>query len=109
MKTALAPVLLLLPLLATAQVQRSADYLAKMDRNGDGKVALDEYLAWMGYAFERMDRNHDGVLSADEQPGGKGKPITLADHRARLTERFHRQDANNDGVLDARELAAPPR
>lgn len=109
MKTALAPVLLLLPLLATAQVQRSADYLAKMDRNGDGKVALDEYLAWMGYAFERMDRNHDGVLSADEQPGGKGKPITLEAHRMQLSERFRKQDLNHDGTLSARELAAPPQ
>ncbi len=92
----------------SAQVQGTADYLARMDADGDGRVSLDEYLAWMGYAFDRMDRNGDGVLSADEQPGGKGAPLTREAHRQRLVERFHRQDANRDGHLDARELAAPP-
>lgn len=92
-----------------AQVSATGDYLELMDTDGDGRVSLDEYLAWMAYAFERMDRNGDGVLSADELPGGKGRPVGLSEHRARLTDRFNRQDANADGFLDARELAAPPR
>ena len=108
MKTVLLA-LLLLPLAATAQVQRSSDYLAKMDRDGDGRVSLAEYLDWMSYAFERMDRNGDGVLAADEQPGNRGIAITREQHRAQLTERFRKQDSNRDGFLDARELAAPPR
>nr|WP_275672382.1 hypothetical protein [Thermomonas alba] len=100
----------LLPLAAGAQqVQRTSDYLARMDADGDGRVSLEEYLAWMGYAFDRMDRDHDGVLQADELPGGKGRALTRQAHRAQLAERFHRQDANHDGYLDARELAAPPR
>ena len=94
---------------AAAQVERTADYLARMDSDGDGRVSQSEYLAWMGYAFERMDRDGDGVLSPSEQPGGKGRPIRLEEHRQRLAERFTRQDANGDGYLDARELAAPPR
>jgi hypothetical protein len=49
------------------------------------------------------------VLSAAEQPGGRGKPLSLAEHRARLAERFAKQDANRDGFLSAKELAAPPR
>ncbi|KAF1693676.1 hypothetical protein CSC62_12945 [Pseudoxanthomonas jiangsuensis] len=93
---------------ALAQVERTGDYLAKMDTDGDGRVSQAEYVAWMGYAFERMDRDGDGVLSAEEQPGGKGRPIGLDAHRQRLAERFKRQDANGDGWLDARELAAPP-
>lgn len=92
-----------------AQVQRAGDYLARMDTDGDGRVALSEYLDWMGYAFARMDRDRDGVLSAAEQPGGRGAPLTRQAHRVQLTARFHRQDANRDGFLDARELAAPPR
>lgn len=93
---------------ASAQVEWTGDYLARMDADHDGRVSLDEYVDWMGYAFARMDRDGDGVLAADEQPGGKGPPITLEAHRQRLIERFRRQDANGDGWLDARELAAPP-
>ena len=94
---------------AVAQVRGTPEYLARMDRDGDGRVSLDEYVDWMSYAFDRMDRNRDGVLTADELPGGRGKPVTREQHRARLAERFRKQDANHDGWLDAKELAAPPR
>lgn len=77
--------LLAAPMALPAQVQRADDYLARMDRDGDG------------------------VLSAAEQPGGRGEAITREAHRALLAARFHRQDANRDGFLDARELSAPPR
>ena len=98
-----------LPMAASAQVQRTGDYLSKMDTDGDGKVSLAEYQDWLGYAFHGMDRNRDGVLSPAEQPGGRGAPLTLAEHRARIAERFRKQDANRDGFLNARELAAPPQ
>ncbi len=98
-----------LPLLAQAQVRASNDYLQRMDGDGDGRISLTEYQAWMGYAFERMDRNGDGVLGASELPGGRGGPVSLAAHRESLAAAFRRQDTNRDGVLDARELAAPPR
>lgn len=94
---------------ATAQVQRTSDYLSKMDSNGDGKVSVGEYQDWMSYAFDAMDRDHDGVLATAEQPGGRGKPISRSEHRARLAERFRKQDLNHDGFLSARELAAPPQ
>lgn len=93
---------------ASAQVQSAGDYLARMDQDHDGRVSLDEYLDWMGYAFQRMDRNGDGVLDASEPPGGRGQPISREQHRADLTAAFRRQDRNGDGWLDARELAAPP-
>ena len=98
-----------LPLAAQAQVQKTSEYLSKMDRDGDGRVSPAEYQDWMSYAFDAMDRDHDGVLTAVEQPGGRGKPMTRTEHRARLAERFKRQDANRDGYLNARELAAPPQ
>ena len=94
---------------ASAQVQRTSDYLSKMDTDGDGRVSLAEYKDWMSYAFDAMDRNHDGVLMPDEQPGGRGKPVNRGGHRARLAERFAKQDLNHDGFLSARELAAPPQ
>ncbi|PBJ84518.1 hypothetical protein CMZ84_05325 [Lysobacteraceae bacterium NML93-0399] len=94
---------------AAAQVNATRDYLAQMDTDGDGRVSLAEYQAWMGYAFDRMDRNGDGVLTADELPGGKGGPVTRAQYMARLAATFNRQDTNRDGYLDVRELAAPPQ
>jgi Ca2+-binding EF-hand superfamily protein len=94
---------------ASDAVETTGGYLQRMDSDGDGRVSLAEYQAWMGYAFSAMDRNGDGVLSADELPGGRGKPITHAAHLQQLAQRFARQDANGDGWLSARELAAPPQ
>lgn len=94
---------------AAAQVTDSGEYLKRMDTDGDGRVSLAEYLAWMSYAFDQRDRNGDGVLSADELPGGRGKPVTREEHIATLTARFKKQDANGDGWLSAKELLAPPR
>ena len=93
----------------SSRVETTGDYLQRMDTDGDGRVSLDEYLAWMSYAFDAMDRDGDSVLSAAEQPGGKGKPLTRSEHHARLSERFKRQDANRDGFLSATELASPPQ
>ena len=94
---------------ANAQLQRTGDYLSKMDVDRDGRVSLVEYQDWLSYAFDGMDRDGDGVLSTAEQPGGRGKPLSRAEHRARLAERFRKQDGNRDGFLSAKELAAPPQ
>ncbi|MFT4246868.1 MAG: EF-hand domain-containing protein [Pseudomonas sp.] len=109
------PALLWLPLAlvlarpAAAQVADTDDYLRRIDRDGDGRIGLDEYLDWMSHGFDQRDRDHDGVLDATELPGGRGNPVTRARHRAALAERFSRQDADGDGYLSARELQAPPR
>ncbi|WP_245622637.1 hypothetical protein [Pseudoxanthomonas dokdonensis] len=97
-----------LPMAASAQVSATSDYLARMDRDGDGRVSLSEYQQWMSYAFDARDADGDGVLAAAELPGGKGAPISRASHLQILAQRFQRQDANRDGYLSARELAAPP-
>lgn len=94
---------------AHAQVRDTGQYLSHMDANGDGRVSLDEYLAWMLESFDAMDRNRDGVLDASEHPGAARRPIRREDYRANLVEGFRRQDRNGDGYLDARELAAPPQ
>ncbi len=94
---------------ASAQVTATSEYLARMDSDRDGRVALVEYQDWLTYGFDAMDRNRDGVLSSSELPGGRGKPVTRIEHRAKLAATFLRQDANRDGSLSAKELAAPPR
>lgn len=109
MRRLLCTALLLGSAVAQAQVADTGTYLQRMDTDADGKVSVDEYVAWMMYAFDRMDRDGDGVLSSDELPGGKGKPITREQQRQTIVERFHKQDANKDGFLSAKELAAPPR
>lgn len=108
-KVVLACALFACALSAMGQVQRTSEYLSKMDTDGDGKVSLTEYQDWMSYAFDAMDRNHDGVLAPSEQPGGRGKPVSRSEHRTRLAERFRKQDLNRDGFLSVRELAAPPQ
>jgi len=90
-------------------VDSTGSYLQRMDRDGDGRVSLDEYLAWMSYAFDARDTDHDGVLSPAELPGGRGKAISRVQHQATLTARFRKQDSNGDGYLSARELVAPPQ
>ncbi|WP_460760219.1 EF-hand domain-containing protein [Lysobacter fragariae] len=98
-----------LPAISLAQVTAADQYLSRMDVDRDSRVALTEYQAWMGYAFEHMDTNHDGLLTANELPGGRGRTVSLAEHRETLAAAFRRQDANGDGFLSAKELAAPPR
>ena len=109
MRLPLALLACVLPASASAQMQRSGDYLSKMDADRDGRVSLGEYQDWLSYAFDGMDANRDGVLSPAEQPGGRGAALTRVEHRARLAERFRKQDANRDGFLSVKELAAPPR
>lgn len=105
----LALAALLVPLVASAQVDASGEYLARMDADRDGRVSLVEYQDWLSYAFDAMDKDRDGILSPREQPGGRGAALTRVQHRERLETTFRRQDSNGDGFLSARELAAPPR
>ena len=58
-----------LPMLANAQVQRTGDYLSKMDRDGDGKVSLAEFTTahpGKDSKFADMDANKDGFIDAAE-------------------------------------------
>src|SRR3546814_9871159 len=107
MAWSVALVLLTIPLATSAQVQRTGDYLQRMDTDADGRVSLVEYQHWMGYAFERMDRDGDGVLVPAELPGGRGRTVHLADHREALAAAFRRQDATGDGESGREHVGTP--
>jgi len=84
------------------------DYLQRMDTDGDSRISLAEYTAYMMQGFDRLDVDGNGGLEGDELPPG-ARRVTRADYAASLKAAFARQDTNHDGYLDARELARPPR
>ena len=44
----------------------------QFDRDGDGKLTLDEYKAPLTMLVTRMDQNGDGVLNKDDRMGRRG-------------------------------------
>ncbi|TNJ33556.1 hypothetical protein E1B00_09385 [Arenimonas terrae] len=85
------------------------DYFSKVDRDGDGRVSLPEFLERMSFAFRQMDVNRNDVLEPHEQHIPDAPTITLAQHHERFTAQFTRQDADGNGSLSPAELLAPPR
>lgn len=99
------------PTWANDLARSPAEYLRRMDGNGDGRIVLAEYQAYLSRGFAQLDRDGDGRLSASELPRGtrSRRQPTLESHRRSLAATFDRQDRDNNGYLDTRELAAPPR
>jgi Ca2+-binding EF-hand superfamily protein len=103
-------VLLLVMLFAGGHAAAQADdYFSKVDRDGDGRVSLPEFLERMSFAFRQMDVNRNDVLEPHEQHIPNAPTITLVQHHERFTAQFTRQDADRDGHLSREELLAPPR
>ena len=53
---------------------------ARYDKNRDGIVSREEYLASRRKAFAKLDTNHDGVLSFDEWSAKTIAKFAIADH-----------------------------
>lgn len=86
-----------------------AGYLATIDLDGNGLIALSEYRDYLSRGFRDMDADSNGVLEGRELPVSGARAVRLVDHLDALARGFERQDRNGDGYLDAVELAAPPR
>ena len=72
---------------------------AKLDENGDGKIAQNEmpqrhWAKFGGQMFDRMDTNHDGQ-------------VTKAEFEAAGDKMFQRMDKNGDGIIEKDEMSAP--
>jgi EF-hand domain pair len=61
--------------LAAANVDKSV--LEKGDKDHDGKLTKDEYLALVRTAFEAADPDHDGSVSAAESTTAAGQGLVL--------------------------------
>jgi len=72
---------------------REQKRLARYDKNDDGSVTREEYLAPRRKAFAKLDTNHDGTLSFDEWA-------------AKTEAKFVSADADKSGAMNAKEFAA---
>ncbi|ARS28816.1 EF-hand domain-containing protein [Sphingomonas sp. KC8] len=73
---------------ATREQRRFSRY----DKDKDGRIVRDEYLASRRKAFAKLDRDGDGRLSFEE-------------YAVKAGEKFAKADADKSGVLDAAEFA----
>lgn len=94
---------------AAQTVATRADYLERLDRDGDGRISLSEYQSYLTRGFRDMDRDGDGVLRGDELPVASARPRRLEDLLTDLARQFAQLDRDGDGYLGAVELTAPPR
>lgn len=72
---------------------REQKRLSRYDKNDDGSVTREEYLAPRRKAFAKLDANHDNILSFDEWA-------------AKTEAKFAGADADKSGAMNATEFAA---
>lgn len=77
---------------AATEASREERRFARYDRDRDGAVGREEYLAARRKAFARLDLDHDGKLSFDE-------------YAAKTVTRFTQADADKSGTLAPAEFA----
>jgi hypothetical protein len=87
----------------TVNLQVDADFLSEEDKNGDGALSLDEYVA-------ALDRRLDAAIAANPAAQKKVTP----EHRAKMREgmmapSFRGLDKNSDGRLTIDEIHAAAR
>lgn len=93
----------------------SESIVARMDRNGDGKISQEEFRNAMMRRFSAADANGDGELKGDEIPTHsvvvqksevKVGDVKRDDYSAALEPVFNDFDTDHDGVLAGGEIEA---
>lgn len=94
-----------------AQQSARAAYFEGFDRNRDGRVDVDEYLAYFAWGFDQLDLNGNGRIDDGELPTGARRSASRerAGHQLAVRRAFERLDADRNGWLSVEELTAPPR
>ncbi len=77
---------------AASDKTREQKRLSRIDKNKDGQVGRDEFLAARRRNFDKLDIDHDGRLSFDE-------------YAAKAIDRFTDADKDKSGTLNAAEFA----
>ncbi len=54
--------------------QNSQEMFKEMDKDGNGSISQQEFMASHEGRFDRMDTNKDGTVSPDEHRAQRGKP-----------------------------------
>jgi Ca2+-binding EF-hand superfamily protein len=87
--------------------------IARMDANGDGRIARDEisgndkHQERLAAKFAEIDGNHDGYLVRSELTAyhARMRPQRVAEHARRFDEHFVAADLNRDGKLSRVEVS----
>ena len=77
---------------AASEKTREEKRFSRYDKDKNGMVARDEYLAARKKAFAKLDTNGDGTLSFEE-------------YAVKTTAKFTAADADKSGALNAAEFA----
>lgn len=76
---------------AATEKTREEKRFDRYDKDRDGKITREEYLASRRKAFAKLDTNHDGRLSFEEWA-------------IRSTTKFDKADADRSGAMNAAEF-----
>jgi Ca2+-binding EF-hand superfamily protein len=78
--------------------------IARMDRDGDGRLARTEVDEHLSGAFDQIDANADGWLTLTEMTAHAATPEMVAYIQAELLAHFQEADRNQDARLDVAEF-----
>ncbi len=101
---------------AAPALAQDVDVMQFADGNGDGKVTVEEYTAFLGQAWDYLLQSAEKVKVADADPMAKpllsgvtpdaNGVVTKQAFLAAAPVKFKAADKNGDGTLDSAELNA---